>query len=84
METKNLTDLADRFAAHRGWKLSTVSTYAAGDGKFFDRLKNGAGCTLKTAARLYQWFSERWPTDLEWPRDIPRPSASKPAKGRAA
>jgi hypothetical protein len=84
METKNLTDLADRFAAHRGWKLSTLSTYAAGDGKFFDRLKKGAGCTLRTAAKLFQWFSANWPADLEWPRDIPRPSAAPAPKVKAA
>jgi hypothetical protein len=29
-------------------------------------------------------FDANWPADLEWPRDIPRPSTSTTAKGRAA
>ena len=84
METKTLIELAESYAKHRGLKLSTVATYAAGDGKFFPRLKAGAGCTLRTASRLFTWFDANWPADLEWPADIPRPSTTSTAKGRAA
>ena len=77
METKTLTELAEGYAAHTGLKLSTVSTYAACDGKFFRNIGAGAGCTLKKAARLVAWFSDHWPCDLEWPRDIPRPPRNK-------
>lgn len=77
MDTKTLVNLAEAYAAHLGLKLSTVSTYAAMDGKFFGRLKEGAGCTLRKAARLVLWFSDNWPADLEWPRQIPRPPKSK-------
>ncbi len=32
-------------------------------------------CRTRTAARLFQWFSENWDDEsLEWPADIPRPS----------
>lgn len=68
-----LVALAEAYAAHRGLKLSTVSTYVASDGKFFGNLKTTAGCTLKTAARVLAWFHANWPADLEWPRHIPRP-----------
>jgi hypothetical protein len=64
METSSIIHLAESYGAHRGLKLSTISTYAANDGKFFDRLKLGAGCTLKTAARLVLWFDSNWPADL--------------------
>lgn len=85
MDTKTLVKLAEAYAGHSGLKLSTVSTYAAMDGKFFGRLKEGAGCTLRKAARLVQWFSDNWPADLEWPRDIARPSATaKLPRGRRA
>jgi hypothetical protein len=77
MDTKTLVDLAEAYAAHSGLKLSTVSTYAATDGKFFSRLKGGAGCTLRKAAILVTWFSDNWPADLEWPRSIPRPPRTK-------
>ncbi len=40
MNKQMLVDLAEAYAAHRGLKLSTVSTYVAADGKFFGRLKN--------------------------------------------
>lgn len=77
MSANSLVRLAETFAAHRGFTLSTVSTYAANDGKWVDGLKAGASCTLRKAAIVTQWFSDRWPADLDWPRDIPRPPKSK-------
>lgn len=77
MSTKSLIKLAETWASHNALMLSTVSTYAANDGKFFGKLKLGSGCTLKTAARISQWFSDNWPEDLEWPEGIQRPPVSK-------
>ena len=77
MNTSKLVDIAITYAKHRSLTLSTVSTYAANDGKFFVRLSEGAGCTLRKAAMLLQWFSDNWPEDLEWPSDVPRPSPTK-------
>jgi len=77
MKTETLVTLAETFAAHRGLTLSTVSTYAATDGKFFPELKKGSGCTLRRAARVLAWFSDNWPPDLEWPRNVPRPAAKR-------
>lgn len=80
MDTHSLITLAETLASHRGLTLSTLSTYAANDGKFFSRLKNdGAGCTLKTAQKLLVWFNGNWPADLEWPKAIPRPAKTKVA-----
>lgn len=73
----SLVLLAETYAAHRGLKLSTVSTYAAMDGKFFSKLAVGAGCTMKRAESLLGWFVENWPNDLEWPRTVPRPQKPK-------
>jgi hypothetical protein len=83
MDTKTLVNLAEAYAAHTGLKLSTVSTYAATDGKFFGRLKAGAGCTLRKAATLVDWFSDNWPEDLAWPAEVARPKAPQ-RRGRAA
>lgn len=77
MDKRHLIRLGEAYARHRGLELSTVSTYAAGDGKWLVRLKGPASCTLRKAAAVIQWFSERWPADLEWPNDIPRPDKSK-------
>lgn len=77
MKIEHLLDLATAFSAHTGLKLTTIGAYAANDGKFFGRLKAGAGCTLRKAAAVLQWFSDHWPADLEWPRSIPRPPRTK-------
>ncbi|RDD65020.1 hypothetical protein DU478_17620 [Thalassococcus profundi] len=77
MSTDQLLQLAREFGRHKGLKLSTVGAYTANDGKFFLRIAGGAGCTLNTAMRICQWFSDNWPPDLEWPSDIPRPAPVK-------
>lgn len=80
MNTDMLIALAETLSAHRGLKLSTVSTYAAGDGKFFGSLKSGSGCTIRRAENVLNWFHENWPDDLAWPQDIPRPEAEAKSK----
>jgi hypothetical protein len=77
MRTIDLVTLAELYAAHRGLALSTISTYAANDGKYFGNLKKGSGCTLSRAVRLLAWFDANWGPDLEWPRHISRPSKSR-------
>ena len=77
MQIEHLTTLADAYGAHCGLKLSTIGAYSVNDGKFFERLKAGKGCTIRTGARVLQWFSDAFPPDLEWPRHIPRPPKTK-------
>ncbi len=79
MNTQILTEMAEHYAQHVGLRTSTVGAYAVNDGKFFHRLAGGGGCTLKTAERAVRYFSDHWPADLAWPRDIPRPPKSKEA-----
>ncbi len=73
MNTAQLLTLAQRYADHRGLTLSTVATYAAGDGKLFRRWSEGSTCTVRRAERVASWFSDHWPLGLDWPSDIPRP-----------
>lgn len=86
MNTEHIIKLAETYGKHRSLELSTVSTYAENDGKWLPRLKAGSGCTLRRAARVLNWFSANWPADLEWPREIPRPTSEAEAsrKRRAA
>ncbi|MFT4013006.1 MAG: hypothetical protein QM682_06310 [Paracoccus sp. (in: a-proteobacteria)] len=79
MDVDQLAGMAKTYADHSGLKLSTVAAYAVNDGKFFDRIEKGGGCTLRTAKRLIDFLADRWPSDLAWPRDIPRPPKSKEA-----
>ncbi len=75
MNIETLVLLAETYSTHTSLKLSTVSTYIRNDGKFFDNLKyKRAGCTLKTANQIVDWFDQRWPADLEWPSTLNRPS----------
>ncbi|MCU0826607.1 MAG: hypothetical protein MUE52_04210 [Tabrizicola sp.] len=85
METLTLLRLAETFCAHDGRKLSTISTYASGDGKKLSHLKKGGGCTVRVAMRMLDWFDANWPADLAWPADIQRPSCgAKSSRARRA
>jgi hypothetical protein len=77
MTTEQLVRLAEIYGQHRSLTLKTVSTYAMGGGRYFDALKKGANITIRVADRLSIWFSDHWPSDLEWPTDIPRPEPKK-------
>lgn len=79
MDKRDIVKLGETYAAHHGLELSTISTYAANDGKWLAGLKGPAGCTLRKAAFVIQWFSDHWPDDLAWPNDIPRPAKTKEA-----
>lgn len=77
-KSQSLITLAETLAAHQGVTHFAISMRAMGKGDFFKRLqKPGADCRTGTATRLAAWFSENWPSDLEWPRNIPRPQKSK-------
>ena len=73
-----LITLADTLAEHLGLTHFAISMRAMRKGDFFKRLKDhDADCRTQTAARLFDWFSQNWPADLAWPRDIPRPPKAK-------
>lgn len=75
-----LITLAETMATHGGVTHFAISMRALGKGDFFKKLIAGGDCRTATAARVLAWFSENWPADLEWPRDIPRPPKSKKEK----
>lgn len=76
MDSGTIKRIADVYAGHLGLKLSTLGIYVMNDGKFFVRIAGGGDCRSGTVKRVLQWFADRWPADLEWPRDIARPGAS--------
>lgn len=74
-----IAQLAQAFIAHTGLAESTVSTKALNDGKRLKIYREGTA-TGRTAfitpdrfAVALGWFDRNWPSDLEWPADIPRP-----------
>lgn len=81
METKEaqgireLLALANGYAAARGYALSTVGKQAAGDARFFERLRDGdASWTARKYDQVVGWFSVNWPDGTEWPDEVPRPA----------
>lgn len=48
-------------------------------GDFFRRLNRGGDCQTATANKAMSWFSNNWPADLDWPKDIVRPEKKKDA-----
>lgn len=79
MNTSDILRQAEIYCDHTGKTLSTVGSYAVRDGKFFLRLKDGGGCTLRTAKRVIEWFDQNWPDDLAWPAGINRPGDRRAA-----
>ena len=63
---KTITQLAEQFTAHKNWSIATLGTYAAGDSRFFLRLRDGR-VTLSQCARVALWMEQQWPHDLPWP-----------------
>ena len=80
MGTDAVIRLGELYAAHTGLKISTVSSYAANDGKWLTALQRGSsGCTVRRLANVVGWFADNWPADLAWPSDIPRPGTPREA-----
>ncbi len=44
-----------------GLARSTIGMRVARDARFFDRLANGKGFTVKTYDAVVRWFSANWP-----------------------
>ena len=73
-QRQSLITLAETLAAHQGVTHFAISMRALGKGDFFKKIRdNGADCRTLTAAKLVTWFDSNWPSDLEWPKSIPRP-----------
>lgn len=78
----NLLAVGALFASATGLAPSTVGMRVARDARFFDRLNDGKGFTVKTYDSVLCWFSENWPQGIAWPVDVPRPTRSR--SGQAA
>lgn len=74
----HILTLADVLAAHENVTHWAISKRLLGKGDFFQQLRlPNRDMRSATFERLLQDFSKRWPEDLEWPADIPRPIPEK-------
>lgn len=69
----DLLAVARAFGNATSRSLARVSTMVRNDGKFFDRLERGAGCTMATYQICMQWFADNWPDAAAWPDGVARP-----------
>lgn len=77
MDTKSLLLLGQLMAQHLDRSMATIAKRAGVHARLFARLEAGNGCHSDTLSFMTSWFSDNWPADLEWPRQIPRPPKSK-------
>ena len=70
----DLVRIGKLYADLRGIKLTTASKYAAKSSRLLPDLECGiCSVTTSRAGRVFQYFSDHWPADQDWPSDIPRP-----------
>lgn len=74
----NLIAVGAQFVSLTGLAQSTVGMRAARDARFFDRLNDGKGFTVKTYDSVLAWFSDHWPEGAQWPSEVPRPERHAP------
>jgi hypothetical protein len=66
----SLLSVADEYAAavetHGGKSLARVATIVVNRGSFFERLRDGGGCSARNLDRLADWFREpaNWPCEI--------------------
>lgn len=70
-----LISIAESFALKAEISLSAVSSRVFNDGKKIASLKNGGDITVTRWHNAIVWFSENWPDEADWPKDIDRPSS---------
>jgi len=68
----DLLSVARAFGQATNRSLPRVSTMVRNDGKFFDRLERGAGCTMATYEACMRWFTSNWPEGVDWPDGVAR------------
>jgi len=77
--TKHIVSLSETMEAHAGLTHWSISRRVTSKGDFIDRLKKGGDCSTGTYEAVVQRFENIWPTDLDWPSDIPRPQQKEEA-----
>ncbi|WP_297780068.1 hypothetical protein [uncultured Roseovarius sp.] len=76
-QIRHILSLTEAFTAHEAISHWALSKRLMGKGDFIDRLLKGGDVRTQTAEAFIRKLSRAWPTDLEWPRDIPRPSSKQ-------
>lgn len=77
MDYKNtILKTAAEYCELSGRARSGVANSIMNDGKFFDRIEQGGGCTMDTYQRVMGWFAENMPAPPDVKDKHRRPKAS--------
>jgi hypothetical protein len=78
-----LITVADAYCLARQLSRSRVSTIVFNAGMTLDRIASGRDLATGSFERAMRWFSQNWPEEAKWPKNIERPRTS-PASPEAA
>lgn len=56
-----MLSVASDYCASMGISRSTLGRFIVNDGKFFDRIESGGGCTIDTHDKVMTWFKNHSP-----------------------
>lgn len=68
----HLLMLADAYASSRELSDATLGNLAAGDWRFFARLRVGKAFTVRKYDAVVAWFRAHWPDSAGWPEPVPK------------
>ena len=74
-----LLTVSETFAASTSLSESRISTMVFNDGKVLARLRGGADVTTCRFERAMEWFAGNWPSQVDWPAGVSRPTAVEKA-----
>lgn len=77
---QKLLAVADAHHAATGRSHARIATIVTNRSGFFRDIRGGGECTLGTYEKVMSWFSDNWPTGLEWPDGVDRPEAKQDAE----
>ncbi|MGO4337816.1 hypothetical protein AB4037_23145 [Labrys sp. KB_33_2] len=72
-----LLTCVDRYSAATGIATATLSSRIFNHGARLEQVRNGADIGGRRIDFALQWFSDRWPSNIEWPSEIARPEPVK-------
>lgn len=76
---QQIVSLGETLAEHEGKTHWTVSKMVSTKSDFLHRLMKGSDINTRTYVATMERFSEIWPSDVAWPKDIPRPAKARSA-----
>ncbi len=65
-----LLTLCREYCRATGRSEARVATIVHSQGRFFDRIRDGQGCSVDTYLKVKRWFVENWPEGVAWPVEV--------------